>query len=312
MNDELPPVEFPDGLKDNTGRRLRPGSAVCLTKGPFAGQLGEVVGYGGRRGIEVLLDTDPPRLVAIAARQLTRVDRPMPTVSTGRHVVERSDARVALVVPIGAQDVQQRPGTGRLPPAAEFASWRATRHQVDARRWGEALLHTLEQAGDDADTLAATELTAPMLQRALIEAALPQRVSRLVLVVTDQDTPHVDDTAPFGNVLTYWLRGSGILDTRPVDDIAPPVVIRDAPHVLDAVIAATRTELPRILDGCNRLAIVQAGGTPAMPFGVLLAAATTGIRTRHIQVPFQAPLIEIDFPELAVVDDTGFGPRTRN
>ncbi len=303
------PIDFPDGITDVTGRRLRPGSTVCVLRGPSAGGVGEVVGWGGRRGVEVLLDTDPPLLIAVPARRLARVDREVESVTTGRQVVERSRRRVCLVVPIGAQDIQRRPGARLLPERSAYQSERETRQQVDARRWGEALEAALADL-PDGDQVAARELDAPMVRRLLVEAALPARVQRLVLVVTDQTEPHVDDTAPFGRVLLRWLRGSGLLQVRPVVELAEPLVLREAPHVLDAVVAATRAELPRILAGCDRLAVVQAGGTPAMPFGVLLAAATAGIDARHIQVPYGAPLIEVDFPALAFVGRPGFGPRT--
>jgi hypothetical protein len=70
--DVLPGV--PTGMVDRAGRVLAPGSAVLVRSGEHVGRLGEVVGWGGRRGVEVILGGAPPAFLALPSPLLEHVD----------------------------------------------------------------------------------------------------------------------------------------------------------------------------------------------------------------------------------------------
>lgn len=56
------PVPFPPDVTDIDGQRLWPGLAVTPLSGIHAGELCEVVGWGGRRGLELLVHAATPDL----------------------------------------------------------------------------------------------------------------------------------------------------------------------------------------------------------------------------------------------------------
>jgi hypothetical protein len=58
---------------DRTGRSLAKGDAVRIGEGEYRGQLAEVVGWGGRRGVELLIQGRPPVFVAVPPEQLELV-----------------------------------------------------------------------------------------------------------------------------------------------------------------------------------------------------------------------------------------------
>lgn len=299
-------VEFPDDLTDRAGRRLRPGSVVTVTEGPHAGTLAEVVGWGGRRGVELAVPGEVHEVVVVPAGQLVRVDRfldePL-AVGWGVHTDRRG--RVAVVQPVGARDVQPRKELGPFPSPAQFRTSRGPmREAVAARAWGEACLESVAGLPEtEAAALVAAHLDAPMLRRVLIEAALPPVIDRVILVVTDQDPPHQDDTLPFGRLLELWVKGTTDLP-RQVAAFAPPIVLHARPDLLDPCLASIRPVLAELTTDVELVVAVQAGGTPAMSFAVLLACALDGRTGRHIQVPLDQPLVELDLPSLVTV-----GPR---
>ena len=53
------------GMVDRAGRGLGPGSAVLVRSGEHAGRIGEVVGWGGRRGVEVVVNGARPAFLAL-------------------------------------------------------------------------------------------------------------------------------------------------------------------------------------------------------------------------------------------------------
>jgi hypothetical protein len=69
-----PEAALPASARDRNGRRLAPGDVVRIGGGEHAGQLAEVLGWGGRRGIELVIHGRPPRFVAARPRLLELVD----------------------------------------------------------------------------------------------------------------------------------------------------------------------------------------------------------------------------------------------
>lgn len=61
-------------MTDRAGRALAPGSAVVLRGGEHAGGIAEVVGWGGRRGVEVVVHGAPPAFLAVPPALVELVD----------------------------------------------------------------------------------------------------------------------------------------------------------------------------------------------------------------------------------------------
>jgi hypothetical protein len=332
MTDQRPVVSFPPGVVDRDGRRIRLGAHV---RGEADGRPfdGEVVAWRGRLGVEVLVvdDEGHPSTTTVTPWALTRDDTPLPDpVTVGWIVVEDDPAPTLLVVPVGTQDVQP-PADGDLgpfpDPAGHGLDRNALSRRVAAREWGRACLDALAGLDDDAAAaLVARHLRCPMIGRVLDEASLPDTVRRVALVATDQERPHHDDTVWFAELVGLWLRGRGHLLAADADDapirlvaeLADPVLLRSMPHVTDAVSFALGSRMGALADGCDRIAVVHAGGTPGMTFGALLAAVLHGHRpVRHIQVPgplridgavIDQPLIELDVAALPEVGTALYGP----
>lgn len=294
-----PAIEVPEGVVDRVGRRLRPGSTVSVPDG----RLGEVVGYRGFAGVEVLTTDDD--LGAWPPDQLIRTEpgTPVDSVTLGWYVVDDDPTSVSVAFPVGGQDIQPGRDLGPFPPPNDFPVDRAMSRKVSARAWGEACLAAIDGLHPtNAAGLVASHLDAPILRRVLVEASLPERVRRLTLIVTDQDPPHPGDTRAFGDLLRLWLIGTASRRARQVDEVIEPLVLTEAPHLLEAVRFAVAGDLPRLLGDASRLVVVQTGGTPAMAVGTLLAAAMLLERPlRHVQVPENQPLVEADFPPLRQV-----------
>lgn len=297
-------VRFPRGVVDCRGQRVRPGARVVPLEGRYAGTVGEVVGWGGQRGVEILVHGEVPDIVAVPANRLEVVPagllRPVAQSAT---VIEEPLVSVTIIHPVGGQDIQplDRSDLGPFPSPAGYESDRRGQRKVDARRWGEACVAALADLADaEQARLAAAHLDAPMLRQVLDHAALPETVTRLVPVVTDQDPPHLDDTAAYGRLVELWLRGGAGQGIRRVAEVAAPIVIPRAPHLLGPVLEAIRPHVPDTVRGCAEVVVVQAGGTPSMTFGVLLAytLGSDGVPVRHVQVPHDGQLTEIDFPAL--------------
>jgi hypothetical protein len=56
---------LPPDAQDRTGRPLALGDVVRIREGTHAGQVAEVVGWGGRRGAELVIHTTPPVFLAV-------------------------------------------------------------------------------------------------------------------------------------------------------------------------------------------------------------------------------------------------------
>jgi hypothetical protein len=54
-----------DRLTDRSGRGLQPGDAVLIGGGVHVGQVAEVVGWGGRRGVELVVHGARPAFLAL-------------------------------------------------------------------------------------------------------------------------------------------------------------------------------------------------------------------------------------------------------
>lgn len=316
-------VAFPAGLVGGDGRRLRIGSHVSFVHDGLAVQ-GEVVGWAGpRRGVEVHLDVEP-YFAAVPAVTLTRVDEPLSSpVTVGWTVIDDVDATVLLIVPLGGRDMQWISDAETAERDGFPTSHASTaRTQPNIRAWAEAVRAFL--AGRDAAEeveLVARHVDFPMLRRVLDESSLPPAVKRLVFVVTDQDPPQSGDTVDVAEVARTWLRQRGHLDDaetaieRPVLDLAEPIVIRRQPHLLDAVYHQIGAHITQLGADCDRVASVVAGGTPAITYGLLLAASTafgpdavTSIQPPHDLIvegrAVEQPLIELRLFESILAPET--------
>lgn len=297
-----PVYSFPEGITDASGQRLRPGAMVRVTSGSHAGEVGEIVGWGGTRGVEVLTDTDVAELLNVPAGHLQTVaDVLRHPVTPGGVVVQHSDQRAVIVLPLGAQDVQPHRGRplGPFPDPDHFKTTRGRQEKVDARGWGEACVAAIaDWDQEDAAAAVAEHLAAPILSRVLDEAAIPERLARLAFVVTDQPQRHRDDTAAFGELLRLWTIGAGYERLRHVDELVAPVVLRAAPHLVTAVTQQVAQEASRCIENIDVALVVHAGGTPAMTYGTLFALLALGVGVRHVQVPVGQPLLEIDVSAL--------------
>jgi hypothetical protein len=61
---------LPPGAQDQVGTPLALGDVVRIREGAHAGQVAEVVGWGGRRGVELVIHTAPPVFLAAQPAQL--------------------------------------------------------------------------------------------------------------------------------------------------------------------------------------------------------------------------------------------------
>ena len=68
---------LPPAARDRTGRLLALGDVVRVGQGEHAGQVAEVVGWGGRRGVELLVHGRPPAFFASPPELLELVDVPL-------------------------------------------------------------------------------------------------------------------------------------------------------------------------------------------------------------------------------------------
>jgi hypothetical protein len=309
-----PMVVFPPGVVDGNGRRIRLGSRVRFQLGGVE-RHGEVIAWAGpSRGLEIDL-MEPPFEVAVPPVQVVRVDDPSEDpVTVGWRVVDPDPTPTLLLVPLGNRDIQPRRRDGDLGPfPTENAPMATARGDAQFRKWSR---HTAEilAAADDPAALSTTYLDMPMLRRALDEASLPDRLTRLAFIVTDQDPPGAGDTLYVPAIAQYWLAGRGHLEPpelapeRPILDIGDPIVVRRAPHILDAVFHQISEPLQRASAGCGRIAVVIAGGTPAMTYASVLGAAgilgQQAVRTIQVPAPLRTPtaLVEQPLIELDLAD----------
>lgn len=270
---------FPSGVLGGDGRRLRPGSRVEAIWNDER-VVGEVTGWGGRRGVEVSFDEEP-WMVCFAPHELTRVDEHSDdALMAGVTIVDPDAPATAVIIPLGGRDLQYREGVEVLAELSEIvaaAPTSAAGSGGSMRGWCEQLLEVVGTLATDEQARAIHELfDMPMLRRVLDEAVLPPSVDRLIAVVTDQDEPQASDTAGLVPLMELWLRGRGHLDddppVRPIERITAPIRIGRLPFQLDAVVHQVRQSLSERLDGVTRASVVVAGGTPAMMYGTLIAA----------------------------------------
>ncbi len=220
----------------------------------------------------------------------------------GLEVIAPGDTPTVLIVPVGGRDIQARPGDpGPFPDPADHSSGRAgQQRKVDARAWGQACLRAIsDQPEAEQARLVARHLDAPMLRRVLTEAVLPAELRRLTLVVTDQATVerpdgHVDDSLYFGRLLELWVQGTQQQRTRQIRELGDPIVLSSRPNVTHAVLATIRRSIDTVVDGCDEVVIVQAGGTPAMFTGLETAVASRpNLRVRITQPVEDGPLYDV-------------------
>ncbi|MEA2685752.1 MAG: hypothetical protein QOE93_947 [Actinomycetota bacterium] len=271
--------------------------------GPLAGRLAEVTGWGGVRGVEVLVpgggdDAVDPAYLEVAAGAAV-LQRSLVNLT----VMEEPSMSTVLMHPVGGQEVVLRDlaDPGPFPHPDGFRSARANgQTKVDARNWGLACLAALVDVGPaNREAMVARWLTAPILERVLNEGLLPERVDRLCFVVTDQDPPRQDDTRAFGELLALWVAGMAHHRTRGVREVIDPVVLDRDPHLSDAVIDRVRAEAGRVVGRCKRVVVVQAGGTPGMAVGITFGMVLSRVGpVSQLYVSNNGPVSTVDFPAL--------------
>ncbi len=290
-----PIIEFPGDLVDTAGRPLRPGLPVRV-HGPHPGRTdvdtvdGVISRYNPDRGLEILTGED--RVIVAVPGQVERLgSEPDPTMA-GLTVIEADGPPTCLVAPVGARELQTRPDDpgpfpvrDPRPGQSSTAEWAAAcRTVLDARPPAER------------DDLLDAHLDAPMIRRALTEALLPRRLERLILLVTSQTPPHPLDTAPLGDLLTAWIGATARRRQRELAYPVEVVTITTRPDVIADVHDQLTERLTPHFAGAQRLAVIHAGGTPAMTFAATLTAATASDHpVRIIQVVRGGRVSEIDF-----------------
>jgi hypothetical protein len=257
-------IDFPRWLRDRGGQKLKPGDAVRVLAGKQQGCLAEVVGWGGERGVEILLDSEI-ELLAVPARDVEVVDEALtePAVP-GSILIEVPAHTVLLVVPVGGGDIglRSRCDPGPFPTEASRPTPRA---------WAEACLAVLESQPHEARTAtAARHLHAPMLGRVLDEVLLPVLVHRLAFVVTDDDLP-------IGELLTLWLLGTAPRRCRQIGEVAAPIVVPRSPDSLD---------IRPVALGCDEVVVMHLLDAPAVSVAVgtlaTLGLAGPDVRDVHL------------------------------
>lgn len=286
-------LRFPPGLVDREGLRLRPGSSVDVVGGPHLGSAGEVVGWVRGGNVEVL--TSELLLITVSPFDLDRTDRDLDVSATMHREIEEIDApRTLLVATVGGSEIEYLPGVDADAIGID--------PQLDDERgrlaWSEACLARANEVPEpDRATWVARHFDAPILGRVLREAALGPTIDRLTMVATQQNPAHPDDSWAQAELLRLWVEGTDHQRSRSVLEITDPIILRHAPHVVDAVLHFTQPGITERAADVVRIAVKRTGGTPAMGFGILLAAigAERPDQTvRDIHVPEDQPIIEMD------------------
>lgn len=217
---------------------------------------------------------------------------------------------IAIIHPVGGQDILPGILPGPFPAAERFAFARDQQTKVRARDYGRALLDTLDALHADSATrarLVYDHLDAPILRRVLedpwpAEAPTPRAVVNLTLVATDQVTPHTDDTVHYTTLLTHWLQGWSLAhrgNTRTPGSVEV-ITLTERP---DLLVSVTNTLTPqvvrRVVRDCGNVLFVQAGGTPATTFGGLLSFMLySPVEVVHMAVPRGNPLAAFPVPDV--------------
>ncbi len=123
------------GMVDRAGRALGLGSAVLVQSGEHEGRIAEVVGWGGRRGVEVVVGGVPPAFLALPPALLKLVDAALldPIVPRRHRPCRRS-------APAGGarQAADRTPGepeaNGAIPSCAGSGPAARPHHQNPGRR----------------------------------------------------------------------------------------------------------------------------------------------------------------------------------
>ena len=293
------PLYFPPGVVDADGRRVRPGVVVSVD-----GRSGthEVIGW--RVEGLVLLDLETDDIFAAPKETCRVADADQPRMTAGTYVVETSDRRTTLVAGVGTRDI-----------AVDGAFFETSSTRSSSKEVLDSL-HTMEM--NEALEWCRAHLTAPILDRVLREASLPVELDEIVLIVTDQRVSHPQDTLFVGELVRWHLLSRGHTgDEVPLDDDIRPisrvsvVTLDSLPHVTESVFFTLSPVVPAWFESSGRVAVATSGGTPAMSFGALLAAASFARHAdlpsnsvRTIQVPDRRgdetlqPVIEFDVDDL--------------
>jgi hypothetical protein len=329
MSAHLFRMTFPSDLVDVDGTPVTPGVRVTVVGGEHVGEHGVVGAWAGERKVLLVAEDSDDDDDDFTMAEAVRVDaddvRCEPTIAirhgSGMEVVTPDAIPTVLVVPVSRSDIEPRAtgGSGPFPSPGDFVVDRGPWERVvDQHGWATACLAALDdvEAAEQA-ALVADHLDAPALRRVLREAALPERLARLVLVVSDEssvDQPlgSVDDTAAVGALLIHWIRGTADSRMRIIDEIAAPVVLRQRPEVSHVVLSTFRGELPRVVDGCRDVVLVQSDAVPGVQIGVLTALESVGgLRVRVVQRIEDGPLVQVVAPAVVPLDDLQDAERDR-
>lgn len=314
-------MTFPSDLVDVDGAPITLGVPVTVVGGAHAGEHGVVGAWAGERRILLVAEDADEDDDAFTLAEAVRVDsddvrcEPVVALRGGREieVVTPDSVPTAMVVPVGRTAVVPRlaDSAGFFPDQREFVVERGpVERVVDVHRWASACLAVLDDVDDaDRDSVVAEHLDAPTLRRVLREAALPEHLTRLVLVVSDESdedrldgTP--DDTAALGALLIHWVRGTDHTRLRVIDEIATPVVLRQRPELSHVVLSTFRDELPRVVDGCREVVLVHSDAIAGVQIGVLTALEShAGVRVRLVQQAEDGPLVQVAVPSVVPLDD---------
>lgn len=321
---------FPPRVVDADGRRVRPGSIVA-TLDDDPPHLCQVQGWS-REGLVLLTVNDdeqgnPHLLVRHPSRVRKHDAELIDVVLQDELYIEADGPSSVLVECIGTRDVVVRDiaaddgYVSQLPELSDFemSDESETFTRVAVRDWSKAVLDTLlSLAPDKRFEVVRRELDAPIFKRVLQEAVLPRTLDTVVLLATDQDAKHPQDTVYVAEILRMWLEANGhcvgVGEPNPTRRWIKRVVIEtipSLPHVIESVAYFCRTRFAGWAQESERIVVVHGGGTPAMKMGVLIAACRISDRSiRHIQVPephrsgqYQS-LIEMDvddMPEIGAV-----------
>ena len=235
---------------------------------------------------------DEPRAIRGSQRSIKRVAGGISKGTATRDcIIAIFSCCPILIYPVGGRDI--------LLDQQELV-------REDLRNTSLKLLNNLREI-DHVDALlwVKEHLSAPILERVLIEAALPSQIETIFLVVTDQGNDRVDDTLHIGELLRLWIEANGHLnvsafldeDRRWIKNIQI-FTISHLPHVVDATLHQVMRLMPIAFSDDHRLAIASPGGTPATNTALLVAAVlysrtqskelsekSRGNLVRHIQVP---------------------------
>ena len=308
------PCFFPPGVVDQNGRRIRPGSMVRFAdNNNFV--TAEVVSWVAD-GVSLFSDAnnqDDGEWYVRHPSEIERIDiEATNSLTAGEFIVESDGPTTVIIQCIGTRDLVMVPTSGiseyGLQPIENYSSF---------REWSENTLQIIEAMSQDLQQdVLRTAFQVPIIERVLQEAVLPRVIEQLVLITTDQENQHPQDTIFCARIIELWLQAHGHVVGRGEPNMSRRWIhnvtvwsISHLPHVVDAVTHRMKSEIETWTNNCERIVVVHGGGTPAMNTSVLIAAAHfTDKVVRHVQVPDvhrgtgeMQPLIEFDLSDLPVL-----------